>query len=565
MDRVTKSFLNKFSKEFSLESEENETILFEHFVNYTLVESKCYNSFNPESINIGIDGTIGIDGFALLLNGELIYTEDDLNEYMDASKKCSAEVIFIQAKTSSKFESKEIENLSSAVEDFISEVQRLKWSSFALEKISLLNKLIERSSELSDGPICNLFYVSLGRNEKDQNNTAKMDMGKERISRENIFSKITFDLYGATDIQAKYKKIGETISKSFEFPSRTTFPIINNAKEAYIGIVDAKTIIHLMTDEDGVLLENVFYDNVRDFQGSKNKVNIEIEKTIRSDEKDSFAILNNGITIVAEDLKPHRDTFTIFNYQIINGCQTSHVLFENKEYLSSNIHVPIKLIISENEELTSKIIRSTNRQTEVKEQDLLAFSDFQKQLEDYYSTFSPDDRLYYERRSKQYNKTTVQRKKIIAKTTQIKSVASMFYDKPEVATRYFGKLYDEFGNKLFRDNHQKYPYYVAAYAIYKIESLFSLKKLDKKYTKIKYHLIMMLRYEIDDLKCPSFESKKSIRYCENIFEVLHDENTLMRKLKDVIEKVDSLDFDLDNNEISKSKEFVKKCLAFYKK
>jgi len=563
MDRVTDSFLKKFAKEFSFEDEKDKTIIFEHFVNYTLIEYKTDFSFNPEDINIGVNGTIGIDGFALLLNRQLIYTEDELEEFLNETGKCTAEVIFIQSKTSSKFDSKEINNFASAVEDFIAQDQRFKWSDIALEKIKLFNKLIGRTSDLNESPECTLYYVSLGRDEKDQNNYAQIERAEENILNENIFSKINFYLNDAKTIQSKYKKIGETISKSFDFPIRATFPIINHVEEAYIGIINAENIIKLMTDENNNLLENIFYDNVRDFQGVKNKVNQEISVTIQSSQKDSFAILNNGITIVAEKLVPQRDIFTISNYQIINGCQTSHVIFENQKFIDDKIQVPLKLIISKDEALTSKMIRSTNRQTEVKEQDLLAFSAFQKQLEDYYQTFPISERLYYERRSKQYNKSSIQRKKIIDKTTQIKAMGSIFYDKPEMATRFFGALFTEFKNKLFQDNHEMFPYYVASYSIYQLESFFSSKKLDKKYTKIKYHLIMMLKYEISTSKCPSFESKKSVKYCEDIYNILKDEDKLLDKFNIIIKKINQLNFNFDNNEISKSKEFVKQCIALY--
>src|SRR5690606_788268 len=100
--------------------------------------------------------------------------------------------------------------------------------------------------------------------------------------------------------------------------------------------------------------------------------------------KDAFLILNNGITIVTEEMKTTRNTFSISNYQIINGCQTSNVLYENLSEIDDSVMVPVKLISSKNPDITSKLIRSTNRQTEVKEQDLIAFSNFQKKLEDYY-------------------------------------------------------------------------------------------------------------------------------------------------------------------------------------
>ena len=562
MDRVTKSFLNDFSKKFELEGIIDDTLKFEHFVNYAIVEPKIEYIFEIEDINIGGNGTIGIDGFALLLNKQLITRIDELTEFLDQYKKCSAEIIFIQSKTSTKFDSKDIGNFGFSVLDFISEKQSLKWSDYGIEKIRLFNSFVERISELKEKPICSLYYVTLGLNENDQNVLAKIADIVKNIKSENLFSRVTFELDGAIEIQEKYKTIGQTIEKAFEFPNRVTLPIIDNVKESYIGVVDTTSIIELMTDSKGELLSHVFYDNVRDYQGD-NKVNNEISKTIQSSYKDSFSILNNGITIVAESLQTTRDTFTITNYQIINGCQTSHVLFENKEYLDDTVQVPIKLVISDEEDLTSRIIRSTNRQTEVKEQDLLAFSNFQKRLEDFYKTFTGDERLFYERRSKQYNNGSVERKRIIDKTTQIKAMASMFYDKPNMATRFFGALFQEFGNKLFQDNHNMYPYYVASFAIYRVESLFKLKKIDKKYKKIKYHILTMLRHEINPISCPPFESKKSRIYCENIFKVIECEDNSLKVIQSVIKKINSLGYDLEDLQISKSKEFVTKCLNFY--
>ncbi len=69
-------------------------------------------------------------------------------------------------------------------------------------------------------------------------------------------------------------------------------------------------------------MRGLFYDNVRDFQGD-NPVNKEIDDTLKSDERDLFVLLNNGITIVAESLSKTGDIFTIEDYQIVNGCQTS--------------------------------------------------------------------------------------------------------------------------------------------------------------------------------------------------------------------------------------------------
>jgi hypothetical protein len=146
---------------------------------------------------------------------------------------------------------------------------------------------------------------------------------------------------------------------------------------------------------------------------------------------------------------------------------------------------------------------------------------------------------------------------------QIKSIASLYYDLPNLATRYFGAVFAELKNKIFQDSHRHLPYFVASFALYELEGLFKSGKIDKKYRKIKYHILTMLKYEIDNGKCPIFGSRKSEAYSQRILDVLQDEELTFKLVSNVIEKIDSLNEDLEDNEVSKSKEFVTKCLRLY--
>ena len=139
----------------------------------------------------------------------------------------------------------------------------------------------------------------------------------------------------------------------------------------------------------------------------------------------------------------------------------------------------------------------------------------------------------------------------------------MFYKKPNTATRFFGSLFSEFGNKLFNEKDEKLPYYVAALAVYKLDFLFKNKLIDKKYKKIKYHILTMLRLEINKEDCPPFSSKKTLKYCENIKEILINDTLLLEIISKVTTKIDSLNYNLESLELSKSKEFVRKCLELY--
>lgn len=565
IDRITKSLIKDFTSKFDFSEITDETVIFEHFVNYTILEKKLEDRLdedNLEKINIGINGTFGLDGFCILINKHLITTKEDLNEIISNNVKPIAEVFFIQAKTSNSFEIKEISSFGNAIEDFVAIEQKYKWSENSMVSIELFKELTNRANELESNPNCFIYYSTLGTYKSDQNTEAQKTNILDSITNQRVFNKIEFNYLDYNIIQNDYKKIGQKISKTFNFSKKTLMPDIENVQEAYIGVVPVTTIIDLI-EEDGELITSIFYDNVRDFQGF-NKINEEIKKSIYDDKlKFAFSVLNNGITIVAEKLTASRDNVTITNYQIINGLQTSRVLQDSKQHLDSDMFVPLKLIITEDENLISKIIRSTNRQTEVKEEDLIAYSDFQKKLEDYFKTFNEPEKLFYERRSKQYNNSNVDSKLIIDKSTLIKVMGSFYFMKPNLATRYFGALFTEFGKELFKEDHKLLPYYIAALIYNKLENSLKNGIIDKKYKKIKYFILMMLRLEYEKKGYPSFESNKSEKYCNDLLLHIKNEENFKLLLKNVLTKLNTLSIDYEGTEISKSSKLVENCKEIY--
>lgn len=557
MDRIIESYLSKFRKDFEYDKKIDNTKAFEDFVNYTILERKIEEKIDADLIddlNIGKNSTIGLDGFAILINGHLVQDIENIDLILNDNKKskAEAEVYFIQSKTTKSFEGKEILSFGQAVADFVSQEPKYIWTDLAREKINLFNHLISRATDLAYNPVCHLFYVTLGQLLLDKNLEASRENVIKYVRQENVFSEIDFNFIDSNGIQSDYKKINQTNEKTFLFEVKAPIPDIDNVEESYIGILPATTIIDLITDEDKQLMHTVFYDNVRDFQ-DLNKVNSEIQDTLQDENlKYAFSVLNNGLTIIAETLHPSRKNITITNYQIINGLQTSRVLFKNKELLDDKIFVPVKLIITKDQRLISKIIRSTNRQTAIKEEDLLAYSDFHKNLEDFYQTYPPEERLYYERRSKQFKSSKIDNKLIIDKSTQIKALGSMYYYKPNLATRFFGALFKEFGHQLFKSDDKMLPYYTAAYSLYKLEELFRNNALDKRYKKIKYFVLMAIKLEIDPKKIPPFNSGKVEAYCQNILDIVNNSEKFKELAIKVTEKIEELGYDLDYNEVSKS-------------
>lgn len=160
-------------------------------------------------------------------------------------------------------------------------------------------------------------------------------------------------------------------------------------------LVPAREFVRLLQDDGGEIIKSLFYDNVRDFQDF-NPVNSEIKQTLESNNlRRKFVLMNNGITVIAKTPRATGNRFLIEDYQLVNGCQTSHVLFSQKDLLSDDsVVVPLRLIATQDENVTGAIIKATNRQTEVREDQLLALSDFQKKLEAFFQAFPEGRRLY---------------------------------------------------------------------------------------------------------------------------------------------------------------------------
>ncbi|MBF0459426.1 MAG: AIPR family protein [Nitrospirae bacterium] len=570
IDRITKSYLKDFADKYSLTCDASE--IFEHFVNYTLLDKFTQESHDFIDANIGVDGTIGIDGFGLIINDRFISDVDEFIDILDEkSKSNTATVVFIQSKIANEFSIKDINVFGTAAQDFISGSPSLQWTEIAKTKIDLLDKLLDKSSKLVKRPSCYLYYVTLGNLNSDQNREAIKNVIVDGIKAVNIFDDIKFEFLGAREIQERHKNIGNTIEKTFEFTKKLSLPTFDGISEAYIGYISAKTLIDLITNENGEIYSEIFFENIRDYQGDKG-VNSDIAQTLMSEYSSMFITMNNGITIISEEISQQREIFTIRGFQIINGCQTSHVIFNNKESIKDNIdniYIPVRIISTKVDVITERIIRATNNQTVVKQQDLIALTSFQKGLEDYFKARDLPVKLYYERKDKQYNRRSeIKEKFIINKTDLIKALTSCFDEKPHLATAFFGSIFSKYKDKYFKDEHSFSPYYLSSILLYYINEALRKPIIDKKYKKIRFFILMMLKYELNIDSNPQFNSKRIDEYVENIINLMDTDEKREKIFNSIVRKLESLESSKDikftNKDISKSPKLTELCKGLYR-
>ncbi len=243
----------------------------------------------------------------------------------------------------------------------------------------------------------------------------------------------------------------------------------------------------LLTDDDsGEIRRSVFEDNVRDFQGADAPVNSRIRETLRSDARDHFPVLNNGVTVVVRDLRVTANTFRLADYQVVNGAQTSNVLFANRDVLagSDDVLVPTRLIQTDDEDLITAIVTATNSQTQVRVEELNARASAERHVEKFFAATESPRNLLYERRSKQYeNKGDVVKARVIDRYTLVRAAAATFSDEPHLSTGYPMQLLarlagarrsEDPGQRilLFGDSDEPVVYYAAASAQYRLDLFF---------------------------------------------------------------------------------------------
>ena len=528
MNKIIESFLNTHIREYSIEGFEKE-IAFEHFINRCIINKYSVDRFDPMDIMTD-EGEKGIDGVAIVVNDRIIMTKDELDSIVKDNPDLEVKFVFIQSKTSDKFSGDEIGTFIYGVKAFFEEESMRPKTNEKMERMIEIKDLIyQKSIDMVKNPELDLYYVCCGKWDDNNGLQNRIDIEIKPLIESQNFSNVEFYKYDSDKISIAYKELKKKISRTFIMERRISFPDIKGAKQSFLGIVSCQQFISLLTDNDGKMLTNIFEDNVRDFQGY-NPVNNEIKETIKdTEDQKRFALLNNGITIVAKKVDVTGDNVEIYDYQIVNGCQTSYVLFDNRKMIKNGTYIIVKVIEVLSEELSDRVIYTTNRQTEVKSEAFTSTKHFHKELQDYYNALVGEFGLYYERRSKQYDmQDNIRKANVVSLATQTASYVATFLSEPQSTHRYYGELLSAYKNRLYLDEDASEPYYIAAYFNFFLDKLFKEGKIEKKYRLFKFHLMLGMKILMTDTNIIYGKARQQKKICEKIFHIIRTESELQR-------------------------------------
>jgi hypothetical protein len=154
---------------------------------------------------------------------------------------------------------------------------------------------------------------------------------------------------------------------------------------------------------------------------------------------------------------------TITNYQIVNGLQTSHILFHLKDHLRTafDVLVPVKIAVSHDPVLRYGIAESTNLQTEVSPFDFLSSNPVVRAIDRYFTAQGRE--VLFERRQGQLVQLKgEERRRVVTLSELMLAYASMVLELPHVVRKGRKKIEDKALKDIFATNQPAAVYWWVA-------------------------------------------------------------------------------------------------------
>lgn len=539
MDPLIKGLFRKFRQDHALETM-RESDAFELFIAALILRDDLLDQFDMTDLLLD-QNTIGVDLALLEVNGEIVTSPAEIASVCDNKNAIDVLLTLVQVKSSAHVSSKEILNFGDIAQKVVS--GKITNGNTKLSAISdaLEGLYYSYASKLKNRPRVHLSYVTTANDAslEDANVRDRVNSVKEDLASLNHVGDISFDVYGATNLFDAHRVKTQSNEKDLLLEKSVNLPSMPGIDQGILGVISVRDLLNLIKNDDGTLNERVFYDNVRGYQG-QNDVNQQIIETLRSDSRALLPVLNNGITVVARSYAPKPgDWVSVSDYQIVNGGQTSHCIYHAEDDLENvvdSVNVPIRLVITEDAEVAAQITRATNSQTAVDKSGLIALTNFQKRLEEYYNQDQLKVNLTYERRSGQFYGRDVTRTRIVTINEQIRSVAATFLDLPHVAARYPKHLYSDVGDSIFDDDHHLAPYVASAYAAYRLETAFR-SSLEPEYKPIRFHILTAYKYRVLGKNAANLNSKHVEKQSKEIVESLQKSSDYVSTFRSAANKI----------------------------
>ena len=350
-------------------------------------------------------GDLGLDGIGIAIDDTPILEPDDVAEALaDKSNDHVLRVFMLQSKRKEIINESDAIVFGAAAQKFLTlgrdDIKRLKPSDDAFAQWECYEAVCKAAPAIAARAHATLLFAYRGQ-WKDFNtvNTARTQSETNiRNARPEI--RVEFVVWGDEAIIAAGRRVGPEFKK--KLTGIQLLPLPAGAACGYLGYVTGQGLVDLVSRKVGGKLQAqdfFFYDNVRAFLGAGDERNnpgaVGLSQTISAGKQAQILLCHNGVVIVASrgELVDGGAAIELSSPQIVNGCQSSNVLVANATKLDG-CHVPVKIVVTEDEDLKDAIVLASNTQAAVDDYDMLARN---QGLRDLQSAFARGDAQLHER------------------------------------------------------------------------------------------------------------------------------------------------------------------------
>ncbi len=473
----SKERLGKFLKE----QEHFDLFVFEQlFKNYDL----SHEELKTHLVDGGNDG--GIDGFFVFLDGILI---ENYSDFKNIRKNPTFDIYIITVRHADTFQQQPLNSLSSSIPEIFDLSKTNDNLNFVLDEeiLELRGSFREIFLDIQDKyPSLNIhiIYACRGDSENVHHNVSSVGTAlKENIVK--IFSDCNTEMVfiGATELLQLARK-ERTYNLKLKFIEH-----ISPTEKDFIVLCNLSEYFNFIKDEKNNLRRYLFESNVRDLV-VYGRVNQEILDTLTHPNQSTyinFWWLNNGITLLASNARPAGKELTLENVQIVNGLQTTEMIYKYFSEIKNQMEdrsLLIKIIVSENDETRDQIIKATNNQSPVETGSLYATDKIQKDIDQ----FLLEHKWYYDRKKNYYQNLGHPYERIISMSYLAASIRALVLKDPFHAQTQKHRWWTKPDNyKTIFDKSNKLEFYVSCINLTKaVEAFLEKSESIRKPSKLKF-------------------------------------------------------------------------------
>ena len=524
----------------------------------------------------GNDG--GIDNILIFVNDILIKTKEDYEKLnITRSPQNILDIYIMQNKKVNGFSPDTLNKLYITFQNIFND----NFKDSDLEKnynLELIEQIILLRRIITDIP--NFYTEKISVNFIYSTTAQNIDLSKHVLNSQEILCEmiksnmcidnVNFIYNGIKELKKLYDS-GFSSSVQLRVKDMISDTYVDDNNEACIILSTIDDYYDFLSSENNELKEYLFEANIRDFQEKSNEVNEGILNTLDEKGNIDFWWLNNGITILVEDLEIKPKSLILTMPRIVNGLQTSYCIYENKKSIPPLFKsyddrcVLIKVIKTSNEKIMEKIIFATNNQTPINTADLIANEPVQKDIEEYFKNKG----YFYERRDNFYKrKREINPRKIISKSTLFQCAMAVIEKSPSIARNNPRTIIYESNYKALFNKNIDVDIYFNIYNVYEklLDYIKNISKeedpLNIKYgtsiVSFKLHLLLISiilalgnkDYNTVDLRNIKIENEnvvfeKATKILENILNEASDINKLYyAKNRQIDEDIQNYNYEL---------------------